>query len=139
MNKCSEFQIFVRSDLRFSWGFLLFLSELAARSLAASEVLYQLLLLLAYLIFSLNIWCKFDENLVKIWWKVGPISSVSSTFWNLSSISSRIWCYFVFWERKKFKICKKKRSEIFFRRTSWFFRIWRPNFCEILNFFFEFV
>jgi hypothetical protein len=46
---------FFRSDLRFSRGFLLFLSELAARSLAASEVLYQLLLLLAYLIFSLNI------------------------------------------------------------------------------------
>ena len=51
---------------------------------------------------------NFGENLVKIGWKFGPISSASSAFWILSSISSRIWCYFVFWERKKSKFVKKE-------------------------------
>ena len=130
LNKCSEFQIFVRSDLRFSWGFLLFLSELAARSLAASEVLYQLLLLLAYLIFSLNIWWKFAE----IWWKFGE---------NLMKIWTDLVCIvrflnFVFdfvknlvlscsLRKKKIKICKK-RSEIFFNENRDFF-----GFCDLIS------
>ena len=70
---------------------------------------------------------KFGENLVKIWWKFGPISSVSSAFWILSLISSRIWCYLAVWERKKSKFVKK-RSEIFLNENRDFF-----GFCDLIS------
>ena len=107
---------------------LLFLFfHLSARQLALS-VLYQLLL--AYLIFSLNIWWKFAE----IWWKFGE---------NLMKIWTDLVCIvrflnFVFdfvknlvlscsLRKKKIKICKK-RSEIFFNENRDFF-----GFCDLIS------
>ena len=104
---------------------LLFLFfHLSARQLALS-VLYQLLL--AYLIFSLNIWWKFAE----IWWKIAKLRSARSRSYQ------RLFEFFlrVRWEgafnsqflKEKRQNSKKKEREKFEWKLqkSWFLRIFR--------------
>ena len=81
------------------------------------------------------------EILVKIWWKLDENLDRSRLYRPLFEFCLRFRQEFgviLYFEKEKNQnLLKKKRN--FFRRKSWFFRILRPNFCEILNFFFEFV